>query len=255
MKKAKISKKLLKLVGRTNAKFGLIKEGDRVLIGLSGGKDSLALTHILKEISSFAPFKFSIKAVTVNFNLGEDFSFLVNHCREYGIEHEIINVDGKDALKSIRKNSSICSFFSRIRRGALYSYAIKNGFNKIALGHHLDDAAESFFMNFIYNGALRTLPPIYTAYNGLKVIRPLIFARERQLIAFAKDNNFKVVSDEFCPSCLIGVKMPEKRMEAKKLLAELEKKNKKLFISLKSAFSNIHLNSFFIQDHSLTKNK
>ncbi len=240
-----LSKKLLKKVGQANFRYKLIKEGDRVLLGLSGGKDSLTLAHALKHLSKHAPFNFEFKAVTIGYGMGENFDDLIQHCKENEIPHEVHETNIYEVGKEkIRKNSSFCSFFSRMRRGALYSYALENGFNKLALGHHLDDAAESFFMNFIYNGSLRSLPAIYKAKNSLIVIRPLIFARERQLMDAAKVNNFPLIGDESCPSMRFDIKMPYARMEAKELLRELEEKNNKLFISLKAAFEHIHDGSF-----------
>ncbi len=241
-----ISKKLLRIVGRTNAKYNLICEGDRVLLGLSGGKDSLTLAHILNRQKRVTPFNFDFLAVTVDYGMGEDLTDLVNHCKEHNIAHEVIKSNiFQTAQEKIRENSSFCSFFSRMRRGALYRVAKERGFNKVALGHHLDDAAESFFMNFIYNGALRSMPPIYRAENGLLVIRPLILARERQLADAALKNSFPIIGDEACPAMNFSVKMPYARAETKELLNSLEKDHKDLFISLKAAFENIHQSTFF----------
>ena len=242
----KISKKLLKIVGKTNAKYNLIREGDRVLVGLSGGKDSLTLAHILNHRQKVTPFKFNFKAVTISYGMGEDFSYLKEHCETYKIDYEVIETDTYQLAKEkIRKNSSFCSFFSRMRRGHLYTYALENGFNKVALGHHLDDAVESFFMNFLYNGALRSMPPIYRAKNGLFVIRPLIMTRERQLRDFALNNNFEIIGDEACPAMRFDIKSPYARKDTKELLRTLEEKNPKLFVSLKASFENIYQNTFF----------
>ena len=244
-----LSKKISSLVGRTNAEYGLIKEGDGVLVGFSGGKDSLTLIHSLNRLKKVVPYNFEFKAVTVTYGMGERVEFLSNHCKEHGIEHEIIDTQIFDlAGEKIRKNSSFCSFFSRMRRGYLYSTAQEQGYNKVALGHHLDDAMESFFMNFFYNGTMRSMPPIYKAENGLEVIRPLIFCRERQLRAFANTNEIRVIGDEACPGLRFDVKMPHARATTKELLADLEAKNPKIFVSMKSAFSNIHLNTFFYKD-------
>lgn len=241
-----ISKKLLRIVGRTNAQYRLIEEGDRILLGLSGGKDSLMLAHIMAHRRRVMPFKFEFLAVTIDYGMGEDLSTLSAHCKAHAIPHKVIKTDIYDtAQEKIRENSSFCSFFSRMRRGALYRVAQEEGFGKVALGHHLDDAVESFFMNFLYNGALRSMPPIYTAGNGLRVIRPLIMVRERQLIDAARANDLPLIGDEACPGMRFDVKMPHARAETKRLLANLEKENPKLFISLKSAFSHIHEKSFF----------
>jgi tRNA(Ile)-lysidine synthase TilS/MesJ len=132
-----------------------------------------------------------------------------------------------------------------MRRGWLYSYALENGYNKVAIGHHLDDAVESFFMNFLYNGALRTLAPKYRANNGLYVIRPLIMCRERQLKDSALKNKMPTIGDEACPAMRFNVKSPYARAKTKELLSELERENPKLFISLQAAFKNIHTDTFF----------
>ncbi|MGA1931460.1 tRNA 2-thiocytidine biosynthesis TtcA family protein [Arcobacter sp. YIC-464] len=244
-----LSKKITKLVGKTNAEYSLIKEGDRVLVGFSGGKDSTTLIHALKRLQSKAPYNFEFKAVTVTYGMGEQVQFLADHCKEHGIEHEIVDTEIFElAGEKIRKNSSFCSFFSRMRRGYLYSTALEQGYNKVALGHHLDDAMESFFMNFFYNGTMRSMPPIYKAENGLEVIRPLIFCRERQLRAFADSNELQVIGDEACPGLRFDVKMPYARAKTKELLAQLEEDNPQIFVSMKAAFNNIQLSTFFTKD-------
>lgn len=251
-----VSKKITTTVGRTNAKYELIKEGDRVLIGFSGGKDSLTLLHTLKRMQRHAPFKFDFKAVTITYGMeGENVDFLSDHCKEHGIDHEIVDTNIFDiSVEKVRKNSSLCSLISRMRRGYLYTHALENGFNKLALGHHLDDSMESFFMNFMYNGAMRAMPPIYKAENGLMVIRPLIFCRERQLRAFATGHEVAVIGDEGCPGMRLDeeqrkyMKMPHTRANTKKLLAKLEEENPKVFVSMKAAFENFHTSTFFDKD-------
>ena len=241
-----ISKKLLRIVGQTNAKYKMFEENDRILLGLSGGKDSLNLAHILKHFQSVSPQNWDFKAVTLSYGMGENFDYLKTHCKEHDIDYEVIDSEIFELSKDkIRRNSSFCSFFSRMRRGYLYSYALKNGYNKLAIAHHLDDAAESFFINFTYNGALRTLAPKYRAHNGIVVIRPLIFAREKQLRDSAMRNGLQTVGDEACPAMRFDVKMPHARFETKQLLAKLESENPKLFISLKAAFENLHSDTFF----------
>jgi len=242
----KLSKKIMRQIGRTNGAFNLIEEGDRILVGLSGGKDSLTMVHAMREQQRRAPFKFEILAVTVTYGMGEDLSALIAHCAEHGIPHEIHETNTYEiAGEKIRQNSSFCSFFSRMRRGALYSAAEKFGCNKVALGHHLDDAAESFFMNLIYNGHLRALTPKYKAGNGLIVIRPLIQLRERQLAACALENEMPTIGDEACPSMRFDVKMPHARASMKVMLGEMEQKYPDLFVSINSAFGHISDDSFF----------
>lgn len=242
----KISKKIMSKLGKTNAEFALIEEGDKILVGLSGGKDSLTMIHAMREQQRRAPFAFEFIAVTISYGMGENFDYLAKHCQEHGIEHRVVDTSVYELAKEkIRKNSSFCSFFSRMRRGYIYTAAQELGCNKVALGHHMDDAAESFFMNFIYNGQLRSLAPKYKAENGLIVIRPLIQMRERQLRAFAEENNLQAIGDEACPAMRFDVKMPHARANTKEMLAKMEQEFPSLFVSLNAAFKNISVDSFF----------
>jgi tRNA(Ile)-lysidine synthetase-like protein len=240
------SKKIMSKLGKSNAEFELIQEGDKILVGLSGGKDSLTMIHAMKEQQRRAPFKFEFIAVTISYGMGENYNHLAEHCRKYEIQYEIIETQTYELAKEkIRKNSSFCSFFSRMRRGYIYTAAQDRGCNKVALGHHMDDAAESFFMNFIYNGQMRSLAPKYKAQNGLVVIRPLIQMRERQLRAFVDENELNAIGDEACPAMRFDVKLPHARANTKEMLAKMEKDFPGLFTSLNAAFKNISYDSFF----------
>ena len=246
MKRAELSKKLIKQVARTNVEFELIKPKDRVLVGLSGGKDSLTLVHALKHIQRVAPYDFTFKAITIVYGMGENYDFLRRHCEEYGIEYDLYETEIFEIAKEkIRQNSSYCSFFSRMRRGALYTYALDNGFNKLALGHHLDDAIESFFMNMFYNGTMRSMPPIYKTQKGLHVIRPLIEVREAQLAGFVKRNGFMAVGDEACPAMRFDIKEPYVREDMKHFVKELEGRFRDVVKYIKASFRHIHDDTFF----------
>lgn len=247
--RSKLNKKVVKSIGKINANYGLIKQGDKVLVGLSGGKDSLSLVHCLSKIQKYAPFEFEFLAITIDYGMGENLEILQEHCKAHNIPHKVQNSNIFDLAKDkIRKNSSFCSFFSRMRRGALYSVAQDLGYNKLALGHHLDDAIESFFMNMFYNGQMRTMPPRYRAKNGLMVIRPMIFLRERMLEDMAKENKWPIISDENCPAMRFDVKMPVARMKVKKFVADLEGDYKNVVNLIKTSFSNISESSFFDED-------
>ncbi|MCI6988173.1 MAG: tRNA 2-thiocytidine biosynthesis protein TtcA [Campylobacter sp.] len=246
-----LSKKLIRQVGIANAKYKMFEDGDKILLGVSGGKDSLTLAHLLKHFSSVSPLKWSFEAVTVRYGIGEDVSKVAAHFKTHGIDYSVIDTNifefGKE---KIRENTTFCSFCSRLRRGYLYSYALKNGFNKLAIAHHFDDAAESFFMNLTYNGALRTLAPKYRAQNGLVLIRPLITSRERQIIDCAIKNELPIMDEEdSCPAKQYTGKTPVARAKTKQMLADMERENPKFFISLMSAFQNIHKDTFF--DYSI----
>jgi len=240
-RKAKISKQLLRVFGKTNATFKLIQEGDRVLVGLSGGKDSLSLIHLMKNMQRHAPFNFEFEACTVSYGMpGEQYTVLEEHCQKYGITHTVYETNIYEVSQgAIRENSSFCSYFSRMRRGALYTFAEKGGFNKIALGHHFDDTVESFFMNMFYNGSMRAMAPIYKADRGFHVIRPLIEARERQLRNFAEENTFVTIGDEACPAMLKSVKVPYARAKTKAWLESMEQERENLFKMIKASFKHI----------------
>lgn len=241
-----ISKKILRAVGKTNAQYQLIKEGDRILLGLSGGKDSILLATILAYMNKHAPFKFEFKALTVDYGRGGEYEYIFEYCQKLGIHYELYRTDIYDILEKNKREGTIyCSFCSRLRRGALYSKALDGGFNKLALAHHFDDVAESFFMNLTYNGSMRSMPPIYRAENGLEVVRPLIFVRERQIIDFIASNNIYIAPDCNCPiNWLDSDKKPYAREYTKQFLSSIETQNPIFFKSLKNAFSNIHVSSF-----------
>ncbi|MBZ7987353.1 tRNA 2-thiocytidine biosynthesis TtcA family protein [Campylobacter canadensis] len=236
----------MKEVARACEKYSLVEENDRILIALSGGKDSITMLQLLLHMQRAVAFDFHIEAATLSYGMGEDYKYLSNFCTLNGIKHHIIDSNIFEISNDkIRRNSSFCSFFSRMRRGYLYTFALENKFNKLALGHHLDDAIESFFMNFTYNGKLRTLAPKFVSEKGICVIRPLIFVRERMLKESALANEIKVIGDEACPAMRFDVKMPHARYETKQLLNSLEVKNPKLFKNIENAFSNIDLDTFF----------
>ncbi len=241
-----ISKKILNIVGRTNARYKLVNEGDKILLGLSGGKDSILLATIFAHMKQHAPFNFEFLAMTIDYGRGGEYEYIFEYCKNLNIPYKLDRTQIFKILEEHKKEGTIyCSFCSRMRRGELYSMALKGGFNKIALAHHLDDAAESFFMNLTYNGSLRSMPPYYKAQNGLGVIRPLIFVRERQIIDFISSNNIYIAPDCNCPiNWLPEDKRPKARANNKQLLKELESNNPNLFKSIKNAFSNIHVNSF-----------
>ena len=242
----KFSKNILKIFGQTNASYQLIEPNDRVLVALSGGKDSIAMTHLIARYHKITPFDFDYQAATLSYGMGEDYSNLSTHCATNSIPHTIIDSNIFDIANGhIRENSSFCSFFSRMRRGALYTYAINNGFNKLALGHHLDDMVESFFMNMFHNGAMRALAPKYRADNGLVIIRPLIRIREAATLNFAIQNAINVVGDEMCPGLKMPVKMPHTRASTKAWLCELEKQKPGVFNMFEAAFTHIHDDTFF----------
>lgn len=222
-----IGKRILSAFGSTNAKYGLIKDGDKVLIGLSGGKDSILLVTLIARLQKIAPFKFECHAVTVDYGRGGEYDYIYEYCKRIGMPYTLKRTNAYQLMsEKTRAGSVYCSFCSRIRRGTLYSSAKELGCNKLALAHHLDDAAESFVMNFIHNGALRSMPPYYISSEGIEVIRPLIFVRERQIIDFIASNNIYIAPDCNCPiNWLPEDKRPSARRKAKEMLQNIEREN------------------------------
>jgi len=223
-------KRLMRHVGRAIADFKMINEDDRILLGVSGGKDSLSLLLILHHLSHYAPVKFHLGAITVDPMIeGFDPSPLKNYLAELGIpyfyQQQAIMEQAEDSMDG----DSFCSFCSRMKRGILYTTARKEGYNVLALAQHLDDLAESFLMSAFHNGKLQTMKANYSIQAGdIRVIRPLVYARETLTTAYAEAAQLPVIPDS-CPACF---SMPTQRDHMKQLLAQEEKQNPSLFSSL-----------------------
>lgn len=229
----KIPKTILRPVGRAISEFEMINEGDRILLGLSGGKDSLSLLHILHHLQRHAPINFSIGAITVDPEIdGFDPSRLKEYIKKLGIPYYYESHDITSQAEAQLKNDSFCSFCSRMKRGIMYTTARRENYNVLALAQHLDDLAESFLMSAFRGGQLRTMKANYTNQAGdIRVIRPLIHVREHQTTDFAIKTELPVIPDS-CPACF---SKPTEREHIKQLLAGEELHNKGLFKSLNTA--------------------
>lgn len=166
-------------------RYDMIQEGDKIAVGLSGGKDSLALLTFLSRIQRYFPKKFELIALTVDMHNGEsDFSQITEYCRSLGIEHKIIPSRIFELLFEVRKESNPCSLCARLRRGMLANEAKALGCNKIALGHHANDLIETFFLSMFYESRLSTFAPVtYLERTGMTVIRPMILVWESETVA------------------------------------------------------------------------
>lgn len=199
----KIQKRLRREVGRAIADFGMIEDGDRVMVCLSGGKDSFTLLEILRNLQQSAPIKFSIKAVNLDQKQpGFPAHVLPDYLSEREIDYAIINQDTYRVVKRvIPEGKTTCGLCSRLRRGALYNFAAKNGITKIALGHHRDDIIETFFLNLFYGGKLKAMPPKLLSDDKQHiVIRPLAYCREKDILRFAETRNFPIIPCNLCGS-------------------------------------------------------
>ncbi len=224
---------LVSAAGRAIGDFSMIREGDRILLGLSGGKDSLSLLHVLIALQKKAPVRFELAAATVDPQSPDfDPSPLKGYMAELGIPYFYESQPIVEQAEKSMQGDSFCAFCSRMRRGILYRAARENGYNVLALAQHLDDAAETFLMSTFFGGKLRTMQAHYLNDRGdIRVIRPFITARERQIAAFAKSACLPVIQEN-CPACF---GMPTERMHMKTLLAQLEHDNPKVFSSILTA--------------------
>lgn len=199
--------------------YKMIADGDRIAVGISGGKDSLMLLKALCELRRFYSADFQVVAITLDMrfnNQDGDFSEIQKMCDEYGVEYIIKPTDLYEIIFNIRKEPNPCSLCARMRRGILHEAAKEAGCNKIALGHHLDDAAETFLMNLLVESRIGCFAPVtYLSRRDLTMIRPLIYVREREVTAAAERLNLPVVKSG-CPA-----NENTKREEIKQLINEL----------------------------------
>jgi len=199
-------------------------DGDRLLLGLSGGKDSMSLLHVLLEFQKKLPVQFEIEVCTIDPSTPSyDPSPLIPYVESLGLKYHYIRDDIVQRATSAGKDgkivSSLCAFCARMKRGNLYSCARKNNCNKLVLAQHLDDLAESFMMSVMHNGFLRTMKAHYTINAGdLAVIRPFAYVRESMMTEFAKSANLPIINEN-CPACF---EEPKERARMKKLLSKEE---------------------------------
>lgn len=227
------SKSLLRAVGRAIADYDMIRAGDRVLLGLSGGKDSLTLLHVLLHLQRHAPIRFELAAITVDPQSDAfDPSSLRGYVPSLGLSYFYERQPVMELGKAHMDNDSFCAWCARMKRGIMYSTARREGYTVLALAQHLDDLAESFLMSAFHGGQLRTMKAHYHVREGdLRVIRPLIYARERQTADFARHADLPVIPEN-CPACF---DMPTQRQHMKELLRAEETHNKQIFRSLLTA--------------------
>ena len=230
-RKKKVEKKLMKLTGTAIKDYGMIREGDRILVGLSGGKDSLTLLQMLLALKRKAPIKFDVGVCTVDpmteaFDPSPLKQYVVEELKlPYFFESQPI-ID--NAEKHMQRDS-ICAFCSRMKRGILYSCARREGYNVLALGQHLDDLAESFIMSAFNNGRLRTMKAHYQIEAGdTRVIRPFAYVREHMTREYAQLTTMPVIADN-CPGCFNA---PTERAHIKQLLAAEEERTPSVFSNM-----------------------
>jgi len=239
-KKLQPPKKLLKSVSQAILQWNMIENGDRLLLGLSGGKDSLTLLHCLLAIKKKAPVNFTIACCTIDpLTPSFDPSPLIPYVESLGIEYHYIRSNIVEKAATAGKDGgevdSLCAFCARLKRGSLYSCAREHKYNKLVLAQHLDDICESFLMSIFNNGLCRTMKANYEVdEGGLNVIRPLVYARESQCRDFAKQANLPVINEN-CPACF---EEPKERARVKKLLSKEEGLNSSIFDNMRRALTS-----------------
>ncbi|MBU6434906.1 MAG: tRNA 2-thiocytidine(32) synthetase TtcA [Nitrospirae bacterium] len=229
--------KLLRLVGETIAEYGLIEDGDKIMVCLSGGKDSYALLDLLLVLQRRAPIHFDLIAVNLDQKQpGFPAHVLPDYLAKIGVPFHIEERDTYSIVKRlVPEGQTTCSLCSRLRRGILYRVASELGATKIALGHHRDDIVETLFLNLFYTGKLKTMPPKLRSKNGKHVvIRPLAAARESDLARYAELRSFPIIPCDLC-----GSQEDLKRKQVKEFLREWEDRSPGCTDSIFAALSNV----------------
>ena len=230
---AKPPKTLLRSTGKAMMDYEMIRDGDRILIGVSGGKDSLSLLQILAHLKTYAPVKFELAVLTVDPQVeGFDPSSLTDYYEALGLKWHYEQQPILDDAKTRMSGDSFCAYCARMKRGIMYRVCREHNYNVLALAQHLDDLAESFMMSAFHQGKLETMKAHYTNDAGdVRIIRPLVYVRENQTAAFADHAGLPVIPDS-CPACFSA---PTQREYFRQMLLMEEKRNKQLFGSLLSA--------------------
>ena len=239
----RLEKRLLAEVARASHDFKLIEPGDRVMVAVSGGKDSHALLYLLRQIQRRAPFEFSLFALNVDQgHPGFPERVLPDYFEREGYEYKIVKEDTYSVVKEkIPEGKTFCSLCSRLRRGILYTQAVALGATKIALGHHRDDVIETLLLNLLYSGQLKAMPARLRSDDGRNVvIRPLVYLSEAELQEFADAKAFPIIPCDLC-----GSQENLQRKQVKNLLNELDAKNPLVRKNVFAALGNVRLSHLY----------
>ncbi len=234
-----VERKLNHQIGKLLVEKLLIKSNDRILVGLSGGKDSWTMVHFLHEFQKKAPVKFELIVLTLDVGFTKEHkSMLITAMNNYASSYIIYPNSIVSIIEEKREpNSSYCAFCARLRRGHLYKAATENHCNKIALGHHKDDFVETILMNLFFHGCIKGMPALFTAKETKhQVIRPLLYCLETDIAAFAAEKEFPLLA---CPCGRCGIQDGQ-RKNMKRLLSDMEQRYPGVKSSMMTAANNIH---------------
>lgn len=208
--------KLMGLVRRCVDDYDMIHEGDRIAVGVSGGKDSLVLLTLLAGLRAYFNKPFELEALTIDMGLGMDYSGVGKLCQEIGVPYSIVKTEIAPIIFDHRQEKNPCSLCAKMRRGALNQAIVERGFNKLALGHHYDDAVETFVMSLLFEGRISCFQPVTNLdRTGIIQIRPMLYIHEKTVDNFAQRQGLPVIQNR-CP-----VDKATKREEVKRLIYQL----------------------------------
>lgn len=236
---SKLEKKLLHYIGKAISDYNMIQHGDRVMVCLSGGKDSFTLLHLLHKLRMRTNKKFEVFSFTLDQSQpGWDDTKLRAWLDDHNYPYKILKKDTYSVvLDKIPEGKTYCSLCSRLRRGNIYRYAEDNGFTKIALGHHRDDLIQSLLMSILYSGEIRSMPPkLLTDNKRHIVVRPLAYCQEQDIIEYAKEQEFPII-----PCNLCGSQENLTRKKIKRLIEDLGNDNPKVPSNILAALSRVQL--------------